>query len=152
LADEKFSNILASFRFSSPADFRYPAGNDKIEVYINRNHPENIAWAYWGGFIITIRSTDLDAHWYPFAAYTTAHEMTHVFEFLIEGREWLGTEVWFKEGIAVYIGGMENIGIGKIDTLNEPESWILQNQNVAGKGNPIAIHQDSDYAPGADST
>ena len=152
LADEKFNRILGLFHSVNQADFRYPPGNSKIEVYINRNHAENIAWAYWGGFIITIRSSDLDAQWYPYAAYTTAHELTHVFEFLIEGREWLGTEVWFKEGIAVYVGGVENIGMGKIDTLNELESWILQSQNVPGQGNPVAIHQDSDYPPGANTT
>lgn len=54
LADEKFDRILQLFSFSNLSDFKYPPGYSKIDIYINRNHSENIAWAYWGGFIITI--------------------------------------------------------------------------------------------------
>jgi len=150
LADEKFSRILQLFNFNNLSDFRYPPGNSKIEIYINRNHPENIAWAYWGGFIITIRSSDLIGHWYNYAVYTATHELTHIFEFLIEGREMLGTYVWFKEGIAVYTGCLEYPGWQTIENLYELESWISDNLNVSGQGNPIKIHQNEDFPPGAD--
>jgi len=152
LADEKFNRILNLFGFSDFSDFKYPPGNNKIEIYINRSHSENIAWAYWGGFIITIRSSSLDGHWYNYAAYTAAHELTHVFEFLIEGREILRTDVWFKEGIAVHTGSAESTIWQSINNLNELESWISNNQNSPGQGNPIKIHQDGDYPPGADTT
>jgi hypothetical protein len=150
IVDERFSQILQLFDFRDVSSFRYPPGGSKIEVYINRNHTENIAWAYWGGFIITIRSDDIAGLWYDRAVYTSRHELTHEFEFLIEGREILGADVWFKEGIAVYIGCLEYTGWQRINSLSELESWISENRNVPGQGNPVRIHHDEDFPPGAD--
>ena len=150
IADERFSLILKLFDFVNVSDFRYPPGYSKIEIYINRNHPENINWAYWGGFIFTIRASDIGGHWYDYTVYTVRHELTHVFEFLIEGRESLGTEVWFKEGIAVHIGCLESTAFRTIERLSELEAWISENQKVSGQGNPIKIHQNSDFPDGAD--
>ena len=150
IADESFSQILELFNFNNVSDFIYPPGYSKIEIYINRNHTENINWAYWGGFIFTIRSSDISGHWYDYTVYTVRHELTHVFEFLIEGRESLGTDVWFKEGIAVHIGCLESTAFKTIESLSELESWISQNQDVPGKGNPINIHHNSDFPEGAD--
>jgi len=150
IADERFRQIMQLFNFHDVSDFRYPPGGSKIEIYINRNHSESIAWAYWGGFIITIRSSDIVGHWYNYTVYTTRHELTHIFEFLIEGREGLGTDVWFKEGIAVHVGCLEDTGWQTIENLSELESWISQNQNVPGQGNPIKIHQNEDLPPGGD--
>jgi len=152
IADERFCQILQVFEFQNIADFRYPPGYSKIEIYINRNHTENIAWAYWGGFIITLRTSEISGHWFDYAVYTVGHELTHVFEFLIEGRESLGTEVWFKEGIAVHVGCLEGTAFQTIKTLSELESWIAQNQDVPGQGNPIKIHQNEDFPPGANRT
>ena len=150
IADERFRQIMQLFNFNNLSDFRYPPGNNKIEIYINRNHSENIAWAYWGGFIITIRSSDIIGHWYNYVVYTTRHELTHIFEFLIEGREVLGIDVWFKEGIAVHVGCVEDTGWQTIQNLSELELWISQNQNIPGQGNPVKIHQIEDFPQGAD--
>jgi hypothetical protein len=128
----------------------YPPGYSKIEIYINRNHTENINWAYWGGFIITIRSSDISGHWINYTVYTVRHELTHIFEFLIKGSEILGSDVWFREGIAVHVGCLEYTGWQTIENLSELESWISTNQNVPGQGNPIKIHQHSDFPDGAD--
>lgn len=150
LVDQRFGQILELFDFHDVASFRYPPGGSKIEVYINRNHPENIAWAYWGGFIITIRSEDIAGIWYDRAVYTARHELTHQFEFLIEGREILGSNFWFKEGIAVYIGCLEYTGWRTINSLSELEAWISENRNVPGQGNPVGIHDEGDFPAGAD--
>ncbi|MDH5385632.1 MAG: hypothetical protein OEY18_13070 [Candidatus Aminicenantes bacterium] len=150
LADEKFNRILQLFNFDDLSDFRYPPGYSRIEIYINRNHPETIAYAYWNGFIITIRSSDLVGIWYTRAVYTATHELTHIFEFLIEGRHVLSTYEWFNEGIAVHTGCLEQPGWQTIENLSELESWISENLNVPGQGNPIRIQQDEDYPPGAD--
>jgi len=150
IADEKFSRILELFNFDKVSDFIYPPDYSKIEIYINRNHTENINWAYWGGFIFTISSPDISGHWYDYTTYTVSHEMTHEFEFLIEGRESLGTEVWFKEGIAVYTGCLESPAFQTVESLSELESWISENQDVPGQGIPIKIHQHSDFPAGAD--
>jgi hypothetical protein len=150
IADENFHRILQLFDFHDVSSFRYPPGGSKIEIYINRNHSEGINWAYWGGFIITIRSADIGGHWYDYTVYTARHELTHIFEFLIEGREILGTDFWFKEGIAVHVGCLESSAYRTVQNLSELESWISQNRDVPGQGNPIKIHQYEDLPAGAD--
>ena len=150
IADEKFGEILKLFNFEKVSDFIYPPDYSKIEIYINRNHTENINWAYWGGFIITIRSSDISGNWYDYTTYTVSHEMTHEFEFLIEGRESLGTEFWFKEGIAVHVGCLESPAFQKVESLSELEAWISENKNVSGQGIPVKIHYISDFPAGAD--
>jgi hypothetical protein len=149
LADERFRQVMALFGFDNVSDFIYPPGSPTIDIYVNQNHSEGINWAYWGGFIITIRSPDLSGRWYDYAVYTLRHELTHVFEFLIEGRGGLGTDVWFREGLATHVGCLEHTGWGTLRTLSELESWISQNQNVPGQGNPIGIHQIADFPDGA---
>lgn len=150
IADESFYKIMQLFTFQNPADFRYPPGYSNIEIYLNINHTENINWAYWGGFIITIKSDEISGPWIDYTLYTTRHELTHVFEFLIEGKEVLGTDFWFREGMAVHTGCLESSIFNTIETLNELELWISENQNSPGKGNPVAVHQYSDLPVGAD--
>lgn len=150
IADELFDRILKWFDFYNLDDFIYPPGFSKIDIYINKNHPENINWAYWGGVIITIRASEIEGHWTRYVKYTVAHELTHMFEFLIEGREVLGTDVWFREGIAVHIGCRVDPSWQTVTTLTQLESWIAENQNVPGYGNPIKIHDHDDLPSGAD--
>jgi hypothetical protein len=150
IADESFNLILQSFNFQNISDFIYPPGSNKIEIYLNINHAENINWAYWGGFIITIRSSNISGHWLDYTQYTASHELIHVFEFLIEGREILGSAEWFKEGIAVHVGCLNSSAFKTVKNLNELESWILMNQDIPGKGNPIRINLQSDFPDGAD--
>jgi hypothetical protein len=145
LADEKFQEILELFDFTDLNDLRYPTERKTIDVYINRNHPENIAAAYWGSILITVRGTDLNSHIYD---YLFKHELTHVFEFLIEGTVNLAGEMWFTEGIAVVSGG----GLNRINTVEDLESWIGMNNNTPNKGNPITIKKWEDYPEGADKT
>jgi hypothetical protein len=150
IADERFSQILRLFDFENLSDFVYPPGYSKMEIYINRNHTENINWAYWGGFIITIRSSEITGRWHGYTVYTVRHELTHEFEFLIHGRESLATDVWFREGIAVYVGCAEYTGWDTIGDLSELESWISRHENMPGQGNPVRIHQHADFPDGAD--
>lgn len=150
IAHERFNQIMALFDFDAVSDFIYPPGYSKLEIYINRNHSESINWAYWGGFIFTIRSSEIAGRWRNYTVYTVRHELLHDFEFLIEGREVLGTDFWFKEGIATYVGCLEETGWNTIDSLSELELWIAQNEAVPGAGNPIRIRRDTDFPPGAD--
>lgn len=150
IADENFFQIMQLFNFNNLSDFKYPPGYSKIEIYINTNHTENINWAYWGGFIFTIRSTEISGQWIDYTLYTTRHELTHVFEFLIVGNEVLGTDVWFREGLAVHVGCMESNVFKTIKSLAELESWISENQSISGNGNPIMIHQHSDFPEGSE--
>ena len=150
MADQRFQEILTLFGVQGTAGFLFPPGSSGIDVYVNRHHSENINWAYWAGFIITIRPPDLSGLWYDYAVYTVRHELTHVLEFLIEGRESLGTDMWFREGLAVHVGCLEPTGWDRVRDLAELEAWIHENRDVPGEGNPIRIHESTDFPAGAD--
>ena len=143
LADAMFLEVLDLFDFTRFEDLRYPPGDEKINVYINRFHEVSIAAAYWGTIIITIRASDFDAGHYE---YLFRHELTHEFEFLIEGVVNLRTDLWFLEGIAIYAGG----GLNRINTVADLDNWIVQNANYPNQGNPISIHSWSDWPEDSD--
>jgi hypothetical protein len=144
-ADDKFSGILEMFEFTDLEDLIYPTERKEIDVYINKNHPENIAAAYWGSIFITVRNSDLDTARY---AYLFKHELTHQFEFLVEGTVNLAADMWFTEGIAVYCAG----GLNRINTIGDLENWISKNELSPNKGNPLTIRRWEDYPEGADKT
>jgi hypothetical protein len=142
-ADQKFIEVLDLFDFHDKSDLLFPPGYEKVDVYLNRYHEESIAAAYWGCIIITIRSADTDINRYN---YLFLHELTHVFQFLIEGKVNLSTDVWFSEGIAIYGGG----GLRGITDIDDLDNWISQNAWDPGLGNPIRIHVWDDFPEGAD--
>ena len=47
-ADEKFAEVLNLFDFVDMDDLQYPLDYQKVDVYINRYHPERLAAAWWG--------------------------------------------------------------------------------------------------------
>ena len=67
---------------------------------------------------------------------------------MIEGTVNLGTDVWFREAIAIYCGG----GFNFINTVDDLEDWITANENFPGQGNPIMIHVWEDFPEGSDIT
>lgn len=145
-ADRMFHEILTQFSFDDLDELRFPPENkSKINVYINTNHGVNIAAAYWGTIFITVKTPVLDTSLYK---YLFKHELTHEFEFLIEEYWNLGTDVWFREAIAICCGG----GFNYIKTVNDLENWINANENYPGKGNPIMIHAWEDFPAGSDIT
>lgn len=144
-ADEKFVQILDLFNFKDMNDLLYPMDYKKVDVYINRYHPERFAAAWWGTIIISFSSEYLHSSRH---AYLFKHELTHVFQFLIEGHYNLSTPVWFTEGIAIYGGG----GLWGIETIDDLDRWIANNSNDPNKGNPIFIEVWDDFPVGADIT
>ena len=144
-ADDKFLGILEMFDFTNLEDLIYPTERKVIDVYINTNHSENIAAAYWGSIFITVRSQVLDTARY---AYLFKHELTHQFEFLVEGTVNLAADMWFTEGIAIYCAG----GLNRINTAVDLERWISENEQYPNKGNPITIRKWEDYPENADKT
>jgi hypothetical protein len=142
-ADAKFADILSMFDFKSEKDFRFPPEHNKIDIYLNLYHEEKIAAAFWGSVIISFGSPRDDISRYE---YLFLHELTHAFEFLIEGRPELGTDVWFREGIAIYCGGGRNY----IKTVNDLDTWIARNSQYPNLGNPITIHQWENFPDGSD--
>lgn len=142
-ADAQFEEVMGIFGFQEHGTLRYPPGFPKIDVYINRYHSESIAAAYWGSVFLTVRTDDLDTGRYR---YLFRHELTHQFEFLIEGTVNLNTDVWFREGIAIVVGG----GLGRITDEADLAAWLAQNAGFPNQGNPISIHQWDDFPEGAD--
>ncbi len=142
-ADNIFEDIIQLFEFTSQNDFRYPPDHNKIDIYLNVHHDERIAAAYWGCIFITLRSGNDNISQYE---YVMRHELTHAFEYLIEGTPELGTDVWFREGIAIYGGGGRNY----IKTVEDLEYWVASNSQYPNLGNPITIHQWEDFPDGAD--
>ena len=144
-SDDKFVEVSQLFDFDNQADLRYPPGYDMVDIYLNRYHQENIAAAYWGSVFITIRTDHINVNRYN---YLMKHELTHVFQFLIEGHVNLSSEIWFTEGIAIYCGG----GLWGIRDIADLENWIAQNSTDPNQGNPICIHIWDDFPPEADIT
>ena len=132
------------FNFTDLDDLLFPTNRKKIDVYINTNHSENIAAAYWGSIFITVRTAELDTSRY---AYLFKHELTHQFEFLIEGTVNLAADMWFTEGIAIFCGGLD-----RIKTAEEIYQWISSNEQSPNKGNPISIRRWEDYPEDADKS
>lgn len=149
LAEQTFAEVLHLFAFDRLGDFRFPPGYERVQMYVNRLHKDNVAASYWGCVIVTIRCARMDQTWRRYAEYTLRHEMTHAFEFLIEGAALLGTDVWFREGMAVLIGGGSPGGV--VTECNELEWWRSQNQNAPNRGNPITIHRWADFPVGANT-
>jgi hypothetical protein len=145
--DSKFEEVLAEFEFDRENEFLLPPENEKINLYLNRYHDEAFAAAFWGTVFITIRQDDLDTTRYN---YLFKHELTHEFEYLIEGTPELGTDVWFREGIAIYVGS--NAGWDHIRTVNDLDTWISSNASHPDMGNPISIHCWEDFPDGSDIT
>jgi hypothetical protein len=142
-ADRMFGEIMQLFQVNELYQMILPKENDRINVYINTSHEENIAYAYWGTIFITVRSQVLNEKLYE---YLFKHELTHEFEFLVEGKVNLGTPVWFRESIAIYCGG----GFNRINTEADLDRWITENKGLPGQGNPILIRDWSDFPDGAD--
>lgn len=145
-ADRMFSEILNQFSFDDLDALKLPPeNNSKINVYIDTNHEVNVAYAYWGTIFITVHTPVLDTSRYK---YLFKHELTHEFEFLIEEYWNLGTDVWFREAIAIYCGG----GFNYMKTVDDLEAWINENESFPGKGNPVMIHAWEDFPAGSDIT
>lgn len=142
-AERMFGEIRTFFRIDEDHALVLPPENDRINVYINTAHEENIAYAYWGTIFITVRMSELNEILYE---YLFKHELTHELEFMVEGKLNLGTPVWFRESIAIYCGG----GFNRIRTETDLDQWILENEKVPGMGNPILVKEWSDFPPGAD--
>jgi hypothetical protein len=143
--DNKWEYVLELFDFENTSDFLYPPGYDRIDVYISRYNEPRIAAAYWGSVLITILSDNVNIENYD---YLFKHELTHVFEFLIEGTVNLEPDHWFVEGVAIYCGG----GFEYLTTVEDLDYWISINSSFPGTGNPIAIHRWDDYPEGSDKT
>jgi hypothetical protein len=108
ISEQVLTELVTEFGLEEDAVFCYPDGQDKIHIYAYKNrHPQ--AWgarAYYAGLIIW--STDHKRHNDDMDTYsrTIKHELVHVIEALLKGRDVINmtvdtmVHVWFSEGFA----------------------------------------------------
>ena len=144
-ADRQFSDIMSMFNFTAVDDFLYPPGNTKIEVNLSLDNDPDIAAAFWGSVLMKVRNERPDTN---LLRYVLRHELTHAFEYLIEGTPELGTDVWFREGLAVYYAS--NGSWNSMNSVDNLEAYIDDHEEHANKGNPISIHEWEDFPEGSD--
>ncbi len=146
-AESTFRQIMEEFQFELTGDFLFPPGYNQIHINLSLDNEPAMAAAFWGSVLITVHSIDPDT---TRLAYLLKHELTHAFEYLIEGTPELGTDVWFREGLAVYCGS--NGGWDHMSTVQDLEAWVSKNEGFENRGNPISIHGPDDYPEGSDIT
>jgi hypothetical protein len=145
LAEEVLVEVVDVMGVVPATMFRFPTGQDKIDIYANRYNvlKGGGARAYYAGIIIRsfdsdVRHTDVRA-----VRYDLKHEMVHVVEALLKGN-YVGyipvgdprrMPVWFSEGTAEALSGG---GFAAPRTLDEVNALIAK----YGRINPIAWQVD----------
>ncbi|MFC1785029.1 hypothetical protein ACFL0J_05305 [Candidatus Neomarinimicrobiota bacterium] len=137
-----FSDIKIQCNITNNNVFTFMTSNQKIDIYANRFNTE-----YGGGFTYNTGAIVVSPD-SPFYRPNTGwcinmveHEMMHVMEYLLEGgRRLILSEVWFREGIADYYAGND-----EITNKNEMNNWLTIRSLLPGGGNPIKIHLWEDF-------
>jgi hypothetical protein len=142
LAEDVFGEIKQLFEIENNDIFLYPPGQDTIDIYAYKTYSPRSwgGWGYYGGILIfSLDHPDRQewGHTKPeIYIPTLTHELMHVVESLLIGREITGlVDVWLTEGIAEAIsGGTAGGRIMDLDQMNE----LLQ--KYGGSWNPISMH------------
>jgi hypothetical protein len=138
LAERLWAELLSDFRIQ-PGMLHYPAGQDKVDLYLYQDYyvPDWGGRAYYGGLLMWSpenqrRSSDPGEY-----AAVMQHELVHVLQFLIMGRQTLPFDVWFTEGLPeAIVGGTSAGAIKGLDQLNTLTAEY-------GTVNPISITRSS---------
>jgi len=144
VAEGLLAELIVEFEIAPESMFQFPPKQDKIHIYAYRNHyPQQWGMrAYYGGIIAWSldherRNTDLG-----FYKPVLKHELVHVVESLLKGRDVARMPVdvrvhaWFSEGLAeAMTGGTSGGAIQGKDRLT---ALITQ----YGRRNPIAYTND----------
>jgi len=158
LAEEVLVEVVDEMGVDPATMFRFPAGQDKIDIYASRYHALELeglslgATAYYAGIIIPSFDSDVertDAR----LRFDVKHELVHVVEALLKGN-YTGDipvgdprrmPVWFSEGTAEALSGGA--------TTAAPRTLDDMNARIAkyGRINPIAWRVDLPPSEVADS-
>jgi hypothetical protein len=143
LGERLLAETIAEMGISSADLFRFPPGQDKIDIYAFKDRPKQ-DWggrAYYGGLLI--HAIDHEGFLGPqepdkYGAHLK-HELVHVVESLLKGRgsergPWVA--VWFSEGLAETMsGGAASRGINGLDHLDSLTAEF-------GSLNPVSYQSD----------
>lgn len=148
IAEEVLVEVVEEMGVDPATMFRFPPGQDKIDIYANRYNvlEGGGARAYYAGIIIWSfdREVGRDPTDVRAVRFTLKHEMVHVVEALLKGN-YVGDipvgdprrmPVWFSEGTAEALSGGT--------TADAPRTLDKMNALIAkyGRVNPIAWRVD----------
>lgn len=158
LAEQVLVEVVDEMRVDPATMFRFPAGQNKIDIYASRYHViergglKGGATAYYAGIIIWSfdREVGHDSTHVWDVRCALKHEMVHVVEALLKGN-YVGDipvgdprrmPVWFSEGTAEVLG---------CTSLAAPRTLDEVNARIAkyGRINPIAWQVDLPLVPHA---
>lgn len=148
LAEEVLVEVVDEMGVDPATMFRFPAGQDKIDIYASRYHAIEVeglslgATAYYAGIIIPsfdsdVKRTDVRVR------FDLKHELVHVVEALLKGN-FVGDipvgdprrmPVWFSEGTAEALSGGATAAPRTLDEVNARIAKY-------GRINPIAWRVD----------
>lgn len=147
MAEEAFSQLVPEFLVQSTEGELGFTGDYTFWIFSTKHIEPATAMGFRNGFYMYAIDNARNPNVYyrdpRHYRYVIKHELTHVFQFTFTGcptneacPDWLG--VWFREGQAVYMGGMgEEI---RVKTQDELYDWM----GDPGKVNPISIHRSWD--------
>lgn len=146
IAEDALAELQAQFGISGNAVFRFPSGQQKIDIYTYKTYTPT-EWggrAYWGGLMIYSLDHPERAAWGHTALEmyvpVVTHEIMHVIESLLRASNSPEqVDVWLTEGIAEFVSGGNAApsitGKVRFDELIAQHGWL----------NPIAMHRYTDY-------
>lgn len=143
IGEELLAELIAEFGIAGDGMLRFPPGQDKIHIYVYRNrNPWWGARAYYCGLVIWSLEHETRSHDLEFYRAVMKHEMVHVVEALLKGRDVaffpvaVRVHVWFSEGLAEAVtGGTAGRAIRDLDYLNHLTGKY-------GRLSPIAFESD----------
>lgn len=150
LAEGALVDVVDEMGVDPATMFRFPAGQDKIDIYASRYHAIELegtrygAMAYYAGIIIPSFDSEVGRRTHLWAVRgDLKHEMVHVVEALLKGNftgdipvgDPRRMPVWFSEGAAQALGGFT---VAPPRTLDEVDALIAK----YGRINPIAWQVD----------
>ncbi|MCP4727269.1 MAG: hypothetical protein GY863_19690 [bacterium] len=145
MAEETFHEVLQAYSIQDGGEFGISDSdiNSKIKIYSNLNTDFPYGgFAFRTGYIL--RTPDYQnflqfpARYLESYRLTMKHEAVHVIQFLcgLDNLPDMWPDVWFSEGIAVYISGNYNI----YENQDQFDTWL----SVTGNDNPVIVHDWED--------
>jgi hypothetical protein len=119
VAEDVWAELLDEFSIE-PGMLRYPEGQDKLDIYAYHDYnPQDwAARAYYGGLIVWSPDHDQRQTGINRLSPVLKHELVHVIQYLISGRESTPFDVWFIEGLPVATAGDIGGAIRGLDQLD----------------------------------
>jgi hypothetical protein len=144
--EAQFIELKDSLQVSSHDEFIYATPDRKLHIFLSRYQvfPYGGGVATQYGFMLYSRDSPR-VGWAP-EVYDLIliHEMMHVIQGLLCGA--IFGDAWFVEGIAEYVSDLSGLrSHQKVSDASMLQQWMSDHADVAGRGNPVAVHTWLDY-------